>query len=497
MRLTELIKSLGVSHKCANLVDFEVSGISCNSKQLEANFVFVAVKGSCQDGGRFIDEAIENGAGAVIIQARGHRVPRSGGHQVTSSPDKVPFIEVKDTRQALAKLATQFYGNPSSKMKVVGITGTNGKTTVSYLIEALLNKAGAHPAVIGTINYRFKDRITKSKNTTPGPTELQSMLSDMLSQGANYCIMEVSSHALDQDRTGGIDFHSAVFTNLTQDHLDYHKTQEKYFLAKARLFKNISQNSFVVINNDDRYSARLKKLTQAKLFTYGIKNKADVTAKDIKFDSLSTEFRLITPEEEINFKGRLIGRHNVYNLLATASWAKACGIDTSIIKSALEGFSLVPGRLQRLDFDGDFSVFVDYAHTEDALKNILNTLRGLCKKKVIVVFGCGGERDRAKRPKMGKVVSELSDYAIITNDNPRSEDPVEIIKDIERGIRKNNYCVVPERREAIKKSLSLARAGDIVLVAGKGHEDYQILGERVIHFDDCQVVRECLRSMSY
>jgi UDP-N-acetylmuramoyl-L-alanyl-D-glutamate--2,6-diaminopimelate ligase len=295
----------------------------------------------------------------------------------------------------------------------------------------------------------------------------------------------------------GIDFHSAIFTNLTQDHLDYHKTLENYFQVKAKLFKDISPSSFIVINNDDRYGRRLKRLTCAKVISYGIKNKADVVAKGIRFDIKHTEFRLVSFKGEMDFKTKLIGRHNVYNILATVAWALRGGIDLFTIKSAIEEFSFVPGRLERIDFDRRFSIFVDYAHTEDALRNIILTLRQLTQKRIIVVFGCGGERDKTKRPKMGRTVSELSDYAIITNDNPRSEDPDEIIQNIKKGIRKRNFCVIPDRLRAIKKSLSLAKSGDIVLVAGKGHENYQILKDRIIHFDDCETIRECLKSLKY
>ena len=500
MRIRQLIKTLGNFSSYSNLADFEVRGISCNSKQVSDDFIFVAIKGTREDGNRFIEEAIERGAKAVVIQSplRSLVFARDSlRSHVARSPAKVTFVRVKDTRKALAKLAAEFYGNPSSKIKVIGITGTNGKTTISYLIEALLIEAKLSPAVIGTINYRFKKMIIPAKNTTPGPLELQSLLSDMLKESVNYAIMEVSSHALDQNRTEGINFHSAIFTNLTQDHLDYHKTLENYFQSKAKLFKGMSQSSFAVINNDDSYGRRLKELTKAGIVTYGIENCADITARDIKFDASHAEFILSTPEVKTNFRSRLIGRHNVYNILATAAWALKEGIALSTIKSAIERFFLIPGRLERIDLAGDFSVFVDYAHTEDALKNILKTLRPLTNKRIIVVFGCGGERDKTKRPKMGRAVSELSDYAIITNDNPRSEDPMEIIRNITRGIKKNNYCVIPERREAIRKSLSLARRGDIVLVAGKGHENCQILKDRVIPFDDREEVRECLKSMNY
>ncbi len=486
MRIKQLIETQDTLKTCSNFEDFEVRGISCNSKNVGENFIFVAVKGSREDGNRFIDEAISKGAKAIIVQSAKAQTSK-----------KVPFIEVKDVRKALAKLAAEFYGKPSREIKVVGITGTNGKTTVSYLIEALLKEAGATPAVIGTINYRFKDKIIPAKNTSPGPIELQSFLSDMLKEGINYAIVEVSSHALDQNRIEAIDFHSAIFTNLTQDHLDYHKTLKNYFRAKAKLFKDIDSNAFVIINNDDKYARKLKKITAARIITYGIENNAEVSAKDIRFDYQHTEFCLLSPQGKINLRSQLIGRHNVYNILATVAWAQKEGLDLSIIKSAIERLSFVPGRLERIDFDGNFGVFVDYAHTEDALRNIIQTLRCLSCNRLIVVFGCGGERDRTKRPKMGRVVSELSDFAIITNDNPRSEDPEAIIRDIKRGIRKANFCVIPERMEAIKKSLSVAKLGDIVLVAGKGHETYQILKDKILHFDDRQAVRECLKSMNY
>lgn len=494
MKLSELIKTLD-SYHITSFLDFEVQGISCNSKEVQEDFIFVAIKGTNLDGHRFIQEAIDKGARAIIIQYPVSRIQDSGSR--IQDPEGVSFIIVKDSRKALAKLAAQFYGNPSSKMKVVGITGTNGKTTVSYLIEAILKEAGFLPSVIGTVNYRFKDKIIPSKNTTPGPIELQSMLGEMLKEGIDYAIMEVSSHALDQDRTEGINFHSAIFTNLAGDHLDYHKTLRNYFSAKARLFKNMNSNSFAVINNDDIYGRRLQNLTSAQIITYGIKNESSIVAKNIKFDIWHTEFLLDGINRGTNFRTSLIGRHNVYNILAAVCWAQKEGIDLGLIKSAIEKFHLVPGRLERTDTKRDFQVFVDYAHTEDALKNVIETLRELSGNRVIVVFGCGGQRDKVKRPKMGYTVSELADFAIITNDNPRQEDPDRIIEDIKRGIRKDNFCVIPERKEAIRKSLSLAKPGDIVLVAGKGHENYQLLKDRILHFDDREVIKKCLESMNY
>ena len=496
MKLLQLIKILD-NHSGLRLSDFEVKGISCNSKAVKDNFIFVAIKGAKEDGNKFIQEAIDKGARVIIVKSQSHEVGAQASPKGTKSQGNVNFIEVKDTRKVLAKLATEFYGKPSSKIKVIGITGTNGKTTITYLIEALLKKANFQPAVIGTINYRFKNKIIPSKNTTPGPVELQSLLAQMFKAGVDYAIMEVSSHALDQDRIEGIRFHSSIFTNLTQDHLDYHKTLENYFKTKAKLFKNLASNSVAIINNDDKYGRRLKDLTKAGIVTYGIQNKADIMASDIKFGCQSSEFLLSTPKLKINLNTRLIGRYNIYNILAAAAWARNEGIDMATIKSVVEELSTVPGRLERITSGASFSVFVDYAHTEDALKNTINSLRNLSKNRIIVVFGCGGERDKTKRPKMGRIVSELSDYAVITTDNPRSEDPQEIIKDIKRGIKKNNYCVILERIDAIRKSLMLANPGDIVLIAGKGHENYQILKDRVTHFDDREAVRECLQSMNY
>ena len=461
-------------------------GITANSKEVKDNFIFVAVNGATLDGREFIPEAVKRGAKVVVSSGQKGRVPARG----------VSFITVKDARRTLAELAAEFYGRPSRKIKVVGVTGTNGKTTVTYLIEAILKEARKTPAVVGTINCRFKDRVIPAINTTPGPTQLQSLLYRMQKESVDYAVMEVSSHALDQERTGGIDFHSAVFTNLTQDHLDYHLNLENYFLAKARLFKKLGVASFAVINSDDEHSARLKRMCRAPVVSYGIKHKAQVMARDIDFGLQGSCFLLCAGHQKLTLKSNLIGVHNIYNILAAAAWALKEGVAPSIIEGAIKKFRTVPGRLERIECRKGFSVFVDYAHTEDALKNILESLRRLCAKRIIVVFGCGGQRDKTKRPRMGLVVSKMSDYAIITNDNPRREDPAGIIEDIRRGISKNNYCVIPERAEAIKKSLELAKRGDIVLVAGKGHEDYQIIRGQKLHFDDREVVRECLSSMN-
>jgi len=465
----------------------KVSGITANSKLVSNNFIFVAVKGAQADGSKFIGSALARGAKFIICNAS-VKLKYSWPAQ---------FVKVKDTRSSLARLAAYFYKNPSKQIKVIGITGTNGKTTITYLLEALLKEAGLSPAVIGTINYRFKNKIIPAKNTTPGPVEIQKLLAEMVKKGVDYLAMEVSSHALSQERVLGVNFHSAIFTNLTQDHLDYHKTFKNYFQAKAKLFKHLGPQAFAVINNDDKYSVRLKKITPAKIITYGIKNKADVTAQGIKSDLRHTEFNLCFHGKKIKFSTRLIGRHNIYNVLAASAWGIKAGLSLKAIQSAWEKFSSVPGRLERINSKKGFSVFIDYAHTDDALKNALHTLRQLSPRRIITLFGCGGERDKAKRPKMGKVVTSLSDFAVITSDNPRSENPADIARDIRRGISNHDYCVILERRKAIQKALALAKAGDIVLLAGKGHERYQVLKNKSIHFNDKEETRQCLASLNY
>jgi UDP-N-acetylmuramoyl-L-alanyl-D-glutamate--2,6-diaminopimelate ligase len=468
--------------------DIEITGIACDSRKVSPGSVFVAIKGVSQDGHRFIDEAINNGA-AVIV----HQSPVSS----VQSRKKCLFVQVDDTRKALGRMAAQFYGNPSERMKVIGVTGTNGKTTITYLIESILARAGFNPAVIGTINYRFNGKVFPSGNTTPGPIDIQSLLADMLKGNVDYAVMEVSSHSLDQDRVEGVEFSHAIFTNLTQDHLDYHGTIDNYFRAKAALFKGLAQSSVSIINNDSPYAKDIISLTRSRVLTFGFAKGCDVYASDINIGASGTSFVAHTPRGEFNINTALIGRHNVYNLLASIALGVSKELKADVISAAIRDFKLVPGRLERIDAGQDFFVFVDYAHTDDALTNVITALRELSKKRIIVVFGCGGDRDKTKRPKMGKVVSELADFAIVTSDNPRSEEPDDIIKDILKGIDKDNYKIVQEREAAIKEALSMARSGDIILIAGKGHETYQISKGKSMPFDDREVVRRCLTSMNY
>lgn len=487
MKLINLLKAIDYLRPDASAGKIEVRGISVNSKEIKKDFAFIAIRGARDDGRQFIPEAVNNGARVVIFQGQAPSPKLYAG---------TLFVKVRDARLAAAKLAAEYYGNPSSRIRVIGVTGTNGKTTVTYLLESILRENGLNPAVIGTVNYRLKKRVLSSKNTTPGPIELQSMLRDMAQEGADYAVMEVSSHALDQQRTQAVIFQGAAFTNLTRDHLDYHKTLDKYFQAKCRLFKALGPDSYAVINNDDPYGRRIARATRARVLTYGIDGAADVRAHDIKFGIDHTEFMLVGAGEKIKIKSRLIGKHNVYNMLTAASLSVSEGIHPEVIRRSLSKFYFVPGRLEKINSKGNFSVFVDYAHTPDALVNILNTLRQVSKKKLMVVFGCGGDRDKGKRPKMGACVTELADYAIITNDNPRSEPAAAIIRDIKRGIRKKNYGVIPDRFNAIKAIIAKARPGDTVLIAGKGHEAYQILKDRVIDFDDRKAAQRCLRSMN-
>ncbi|RKY31941.1 MAG: UDP-N-acetylmuramoyl-L-alanyl-D-glutamate--2,6-diaminopimelate ligase [Candidatus Omnitrophota bacterium] len=488
MKLKKILQSLDSYKALGKINDFEIKGITCDSNKVDEDFLFVAVKGVCLDGHSFIKQAIKRGAKAIIAEKLSINL---------HGADNIAFIEVRDSRSSLAELAACFYNYPSSKLKIVGVTGTNGKTTITYLLEAILKEAGFNPAVIGTVNYRFNDKIIPSKNTTPGPVELQAMLKQMGEENCDYAVMEVSSHALDQQRIKAINFHSAIFTNLGQEHLDYHKNTEEYFKAKARLFRELMPGSFAVINNDDEYAQKLKEITSAeKIFTYGLKKESDITAGEIKSGINGIQFKLKKFSEEINLSSRLIGNHNLYNILACIAWAIAEKIDFSCIQSVIEEFNYIPGRLEKIDSSSGFSIFVDYAHTPEALSSVLSALRSLAKARIIVVFGCGGERDKSKRPGMGRVATQLADYVIITSDNPRSENPAEIISDIRKGIKKRNYCIIPNRKEAIVNSLALAKREDIILVAGKGHEDYQVFKDKRIHFDDRQVIRECLKLLN-
>ena len=406
------------------------------------------------------------------------------------------LIRVRDTSKVLPKIAANYYGEPASGLKIIGVTGTNGKTTITYLLESILKKAGKKVGVVGTINYRYGDKAIPSKNTTPGPLELQGIFAEMAKTGVEYVVMEVSSHSLDQERVLGIEFDAAIFTNITREHLDYHRTLARYYAAKRKIFSRLKADGVAILNADDKKVFALKKGIQKKVLTYGIDSPADCRADHIDISLEGSRFVGYVPDGCIEFESNLIGRHNVSNILAAVAIAFTQDIDFWAIKSGVEALNFVPGRLESVKLGQSFKVYIDYAHTDDALGNVLSLLKGLAGGgKIITVFGCGGNRDRQKRPRMGKVACRYSDLVIITSDNPRKEDPRSIVKEIVAGVRERfcNYRVVIDRRKAISIALARAEAGDIVLIAGKGHERHQILRDRTIPFDDFEIAASIVK----
>ena len=482
IRLKDILK--GVKHRAkADISALKVRGVTDDSRKVSKGDLFAAVKGHEADGYDFIECAIKNGAAAVAAE------------KDFEAPAGVAKIIIEGSRAALPAIADNLYGHPSKAMKMVGITGTNGKTTVTYIIENILCCAGKESGVIGTINYRFKGKEMPARNTTPGPLELQSILAGMRDSGVYACVMEVSSHSLDQRRMEPVLFDAAVFTNITSDHLDYHKTARNYFRAKAKIFDRMKKGGIAILNLDDKRVAGLKGKINSKVMTYGLSPKADVRAAGLKLSMRGSSFTLVTPRGSVGIRTPLIGKHNISNILASAAAALALGTGSDAVRKGVETFGAVPGRLEPVDAGQSFKVFVDFAHTQDALHNILSLLRDVAKdNRIITVFGCGGNRDRTKRPLMGKVACSFSDKVIITSDNPRFEEPADIIGEIERGVRDqfSNYDIVVDRRDAIRKALSLASDGSIVVIAGKGHEKYQIVKGKVLPFDDIQVARSIL-----
>lgn len=473
MLLKDVLK--GIDHRLeSGNPDIDIKGIFDDSRAVVRGGLFFGVRGYAKDGAAFVNDAIVKGASAVVLESE------------LAIPDGVAKIIVSNVRKAMAISAVNFYREPSSRLKTIGITGTNGKTTVTYLLESIVKHSGADAGVIGTINYRIAGKTIPAKNTTPGSLEIQSLLSKMADGGSKYAIMEVSSHALHQGRVFGLGFNVGVFTNITSDHLDYHKTRSEYFKAKAMLFDHLKKGGTAVLNYDDKEVMSLADSMSHNVMTYGMDKGAGVAASDIRTSLDGSSFSIVSPSGSFGVKSRLVGMHNISNCLSAAAVALALGIDKSAIARGIESIKFIPGRLEPVDKGQSFKVFVDYAHTEDALNNVLSILKKGLKGKILTVFGCGGNRDRSKRPLMGISVCKSSDVAIITSDNPRFEEPLDIIRDIESGLRGSfsNYEIVPDRREAIRKAIFAARDGDIVLVAGKGHEDYQIIKDKVMHFDD-------------
>ena len=484
----KLLLSKANTRQIQGPLDVEISSICYDSRQAKAGALFVALRGSQVDGHSYVGQAISRGAAAVMVE-----------HTVSDIPSTVTCIEVENTRMSLAFVAAFFHHQPALKLKIAGITGTNGKTTTTYLLKHICERAVLRCGLIGTVRYEIGDEVVPSEHTTPESSDLQDLLARMRDAGCKAAVMEVSSHALAQERVRGVEFDAVVFTNLTQDHLDFHGNLQNYFEAKASLFTGLlpaqtKKRGVAIINIDDRYGAELRaRLSrETRVITYGVGNRADFRASNFKTELAGTSFQLDAQDRSFLVRFPLIGKFNIYNSLAALAAATAFGISLRAAILALATAPPVPGRLQLVPGKRNYQVYVDYAHTDDALLNVLRTLRELNPHRLIVVFGCGGDRDRAKRPLMGRAAEQWSDYAIITSDNPRSESPEAIIRDIELSFKGNNYEVIVDRGEAIRRAVSLAEARDIVLIAGKGHETYQQFAHETIVFDDVQVARAAI-----
>ena len=468
--------------------DIEVTAVWDDSRRVTPGSLFAAlpaVSETTRNGDVFIAQALLKGAIAVVM-------PQQPLEAWNKKYPQVCFIPVDDPRGVFQTVVDRFYGYPSGKMRVLGVTGTNGKTTITYFLESIIKAAGKTSGVVGTVNYRVGDRILPSKNTTPGFLDNRIFLAELAAGRTSYAVMEVSSHALAQKRVDRIDFSGAVFTNLTGDHLDFHKTMEEYFNAKAGLFTGLKPEACAVINADDTYGPRLVAMTRARVITYGIDHPADVMAHIEDFTLAGTHLRIKFLGREMELKTHFIGRHNIYNVLAAFAAGLGEGFDPHIIRHGIESLACVPGRLERVECGQDFCVFIDYAHTDDGLKNVLTCLKAVAHNKLIVVFGCGGDRDRTKRPRMGRIASELADLSILTSDNPRSEDPLAIIDEIIPGFNRKNYEVLSDREAAIARALALAEKDDIVLLAGKGHETYQVLKDKTVACVERDIVTRIL-----
>lgn len=481
MKLKTLLKDVPLVNLTGSPNE-KIEGITYSSKQVKPHYLFAALKGKKTDGHKFIQEAIKNGAKAVLSE--------------TPPPSHFSscWIQVKDARLALALISANFYSHPSREMKMVGITGTKGKTTITYLLESILQKARLSPFVIGTITYRGPQTQMPAQRTTPEAPDLQKILKDMKNQGATHGIVEVSSHALDLRRVVGIDFDVTVFTNLSGEHMDYHKSMEHYFEAKKKLFA-LNPKGMAVINLDDPWGKKLKSQLSRGVITYGLESPAVIQAQDYEFTQEGIRMSVKYPGGKMNLSSSLLGKPNASNILASAACALTLNIPASAIKHGIHSLSGIPGRLEKIENSLGFLIFVDYAHTDEALKSLLETAQGLHPKRILLVFGAGGDRDKTKRPRMGEIAGNYADWTVITSDNPRSEDPMDIISDIQKGMEKTknkNYQIQPDRRKAIQQALSVAERGDCILIAGKGHEKKQIVKDKVFSFHDAEVVREIL-----
>lgn len=494
MRLSAVLDGCSVVHTRGDL-NAPISGITLDSRQVSPGFIFVAIRGFKTDGNRFVADAIARGAVAIVSALPGEDYPAT------------TWIQVSDEREALASLSATFYEHPAGKLHAIGVTGTNGKTTTTYLIEAILKAAGFPTAVFGTIEYRGPGFRFVADRTTPEAPELQALFARVVEGGWNYAVMEVSSHAIELKRVQGLHFEIAVFTNLTRDHLDLHGDMRSYFLAKKKLFTGLAGSlpGVLVLNADDPHFEELKSIAPSRVISYGVDSPADV--RPARYDAMSsgngTEAIFDSPSGELRIQSTaLLGKPNLYNIGAAIGAAIGLGLPAAAIRDGIASMPGVPGRFEPVFAGQNFRVLVDFAHTDDALVRVLQSVREITRGRVLVVFGCGGDRDRTKRPLMGEAAIRGSDFAVATSDNPRSEDPLSILSEVEVGLRRGggiegkNYRLIPDRREAIRYALKRASGGDTVLVAGKGHEPYQIIGGQSIPFDDRAVARELLDELT-
>ncbi|MBU8877720.1 UDP-N-acetylmuramoyl-L-alanyl-D-glutamate--2,6-diaminopimelate ligase [Bacillus sp. FJAT-29790] len=462
----------------------DISSIENDSRNVQLGSLFICIKGFTVDGHDFAASAVTHGAAAVISEKE------------LALP--VPVIVVQNTRRAMAVLADAFFGQPSHKLHLIGITGTNGKTTTSHLIEKILSDAGRKTGLIGTMYTKIGEKSYEVKNTTPESLTLQRIFKQMVDVGVESTVMEVSSHALDEGRVHGCDFNLAVFTNLTQDHLDYHKTMDEYRIAKGLLFSQLgsafsyTMPKYAIINVDDLASQAYIKATAVHVLTYGIDNQADLQAINIQMTATGTSFDLLSPFGKYKVSLQLIGKFSVYNVLAAIGAGIASGLPIEQIIQSIEEVRGVSGRFETVDAGQNFSVIVDYSHTPDSLENALKTVNQFAKKRVFTIVGCGGDRDRSKRPLMAEIACRLSTDPIFTSDNPRSEDPIQILKDMEDGAKGKSYKIILDRKEAIHYAVNTAGKDDVILIAGKGHETYQLIGNRIFDFDDRLVAKEAI-----
>lgn len=483
--LRNLIKNLSTK-KVAGDLSLKIRGISYNSQKVKKNDLFVAISGFRQDGHKYIRQAIRKGACAIVAE-------RNGDYQ---APAK---ILVPDSRLSLAQLSNRFFNYPSQKLKVIGVTGTNGKTTTTYLIKSILEEAGEKTGLIGTIAYLIDGKKIPATNTTPESLDLQQLFYEMQKEKVKNVVMEVSSHSLALNRVWGIDFDIAVFTNLNREHLDFHKTMKNYRDTKGMLFESLKgKDKFAIINKDDKNWKFFYKKSKVKNLTYSLEDKtADFHPLyyNLGWDGSFIEFKTPSGIQELNLQ--LLGRFNLYNSLASWAVGYASGLRAETIKEGLEKVKNVSGRIQTVKFGQPFNVIIDYAHTPEAFRMILQAARELTSGKIVIVFGCGGDRDQGKRSVMGKIASEKADFVVLTTDNPRSEDPKRIVKDITAGMKKRNYEIVMDRKKAIQKAVSYLKEDDTLILAGKGHENYQIIKDKKYHFSDKETVEEILAKKGY